>query len=148
MPKKFIRRDMKRYSKLGKNRPKLQRWKKPTGRDNKMREKRHGYPAVVSVGYKRKKSEVGKVSGLVPVLVSTLKALEVVDGKTESVILSKRLGAKKKLELMKAAKEKKLVMVNVREVSAHGSEDLRSGVSKTAATGSQRGKDNVGGRIR
>ena len=115
MPKKFLRRDTGRYSKLGKNRKKLQRWKKPTGRDNKMREKRHGYPAVVSVGYKRARSEVGKINGLVPTVISTLKALQAIDAKTQSVILSARLGAKKKLELMKAAKEKKLTMLNVRE---------------------------------
>tara|TARA_Y100000310_G_scaffold261329_1_gene270627 strand:- start:88 stop:342 length:255 start_codon:yes stop_codon:yes gene_type:complete len=78
-----------------------------------MREKRRGYPAVVSVGYKKPRSETGRVHGLVPVLVSSVKELERVDAKTESVILSKRLGAKKKLELMKAAREKKLKLVNV-----------------------------------
>ena len=114
MPKKFLRRDTGRYSKLGKNRKKLQRWRKPTGRDNKMREKRHGYPAVVSVGYKRKKTEAGKVNGLIPTVVNTIKALQAIDAKTQSVIISARLGAKKKLELMKAAKEKKFILLNVK----------------------------------
>ena len=37
---KFLRRTWSRYSKLGKRRKKKQVWRKPTGRDNKMREKR------------------------------------------------------------------------------------------------------------
>ena len=53
MPKKFLRRDTKRYLKLGKRRKKKQSWRKPTGRDNKMREKRKSYPKVVSIGYKQ-----------------------------------------------------------------------------------------------
>ena len=51
MPK-FLRRISNRYSKLGKRRKKKQIWRRPTGRDNKMRERRKGYPARVSVGYK------------------------------------------------------------------------------------------------
>jgi len=37
--KKFLRRTWSRYSKLGRKRKKKQKWRKPTGRDNKMREK-------------------------------------------------------------------------------------------------------------
>ncbi len=49
----FLRRTWHKYSKLGKGRKKKQIWRRPTGRDNKMREKRKGKPAVVSVGYKQ-----------------------------------------------------------------------------------------------
>jgi ribosomal protein L32E len=38
--RKFLRRIWSRYSKLGKKRKKKQVWRKPRGRDNKMREKR------------------------------------------------------------------------------------------------------------
>ncbi|MBD3247626.1 hypothetical protein GF378_03335, partial [Candidatus Pacearchaeota archaeon] len=61
--KKFIRRMHRRHSKLGKKRKKKQVWRKPTGRDNKMREKRKGYPAVVSVGYRTEKEKRGKING-------------------------------------------------------------------------------------
>ena len=54
---KFLRRTWSRYSKLGKQRKKKQIWKAPKGRDNKMREKRKGYPAVVSIGYKKPQKE-------------------------------------------------------------------------------------------
>ena len=55
---KFLRRTSNRYGKLGKNRRKKQVWKKPRGRDNKMREKRRGYPQVVSIGHKKKNIKI------------------------------------------------------------------------------------------
>ena len=39
---KFKRRIWNRYSKLGKKRKKKQVWRRPTGRDNPMREKKRG----------------------------------------------------------------------------------------------------------
>jgi len=47
--KRFLRRLTNRYLKLGKKRKKKQKWRKPKGRHNKMREKERGYPAVVSI---------------------------------------------------------------------------------------------------
>jgi len=57
MMKKFLRRTWNRYTKLGRKRKKKQKWRRPTGRDNKMREKRRGYPKIVSVGYKNSGKE-------------------------------------------------------------------------------------------
>ena len=39
-----------------------QKWKKPTGRDNKMREKKKGHPATVDVGYMKEKDKKGKIN--------------------------------------------------------------------------------------
>ena len=103
---KFLRRTWSRYSKLGKKRKKKQVWRKPTGRDNKMREKRKGYPAVVSIGYKKDKKEHKKI-----VNVNTLKELENIQ-KDEIVILGK-MGEKKKIEFAKLAKEKKIKISNL-----------------------------------
>jgi len=110
--KKFIRRDSGRFSKIGKNRKKLQKWRKPKGRDNKMRERRHGYPKVVSVGYKNRKEDFGKINGKFPLRVCNIKDLEKA-GK-DSVIIVGKIGAKKKLEVIKRALEMKLEMVNVK----------------------------------
>jgi len=52
---KFLRRVWKRHSKLGRGRKKKQVWRKPTGRDNKMRERKKGHPSVVSIGYRSEK---------------------------------------------------------------------------------------------
>lgn len=110
--KKFVRRDSGRFSKIGKNRKKLQKWRKPKGRDNKMREKRHGYPKVVSVGYKSPKKEFGKIHGEKPILVYNAEGLKKA-GK-DSVIIIGKVGAKKKLEIIRKSNELKFKIVNVR----------------------------------
>ena len=67
--RKFLRRTSNRYSKLGRKRKKKQVWRKPKGRDNKMREKRRGYPAVVSIGYKKGKHKT-------QIIINNVKDLE------------------------------------------------------------------------
>lgn len=109
--KEFIRRDSVRYSKLGKNRKKLQKWKKPKGRDNKMRLKRKGYPKTVSIGYSSPRSEAGRIDGKVPMLIYNLADLGKL-GRDNIAILAK-VGAKKKLSIIKAAEEKKIKILNV-----------------------------------
>jgi len=99
----FLRRTWSRYSKLGKGRKKKQIWRRPTGRDNKMREKRRGYPAIVSVGYGKKKEEV------IP-RVETIREME--NMKPSQKIIIGKVGKKKGIELLKLAKEKKLIIVN------------------------------------
>lgn len=113
MKKKFVRQESVRYSKLGKRRKKLQKWKRPKGRDSKMRLKRKSRPATVSVGYKNAKKESGKIKGLSPVLVHNLKELDKA-GKNSIIIIAK-IGAKKKMELIKSAEEKKIKILNVKE---------------------------------
>ena len=103
---KFLRRTWNRYSKLGRKRKKKQIWRKPTGRDNKMREKRKGYPSVVSIGYKKNKKEHKKI-----VNVNMLKDLENIQ-KDEIVIFGK-MGQKKKIEFAKLAKENKIKISNL-----------------------------------
>lgn len=108
---KFLRRISNRYSKLGKRRKKKQVWRRPTGRDNKMREKRKGYPAVVSLGYKKEKDSRGKLKGKNPIQINNLKDLEKL-GKNDIAIIG-NIGKKKKLEIAKIAKEKKIEIVNM-----------------------------------
>lgn len=108
---KFLRRTWNRYSKLGKRRKKKQVWRSPKGRDNKMREKRKGYPVVVSVGYKKNEKLRGLIEGKKLVLVRNLRELEKV-GKSEIVVIGK-VGNKKKIELAKKAKELKIKIHNL-----------------------------------
>tara|TARA_Y100000310_G_scaffold167546_2_gene167367 strand:+ start:9695 stop:10063 length:369 start_codon:yes stop_codon:yes gene_type:complete len=103
MMKKFLRRVWSRYSKLGKNRKKKQKWRKPTGRDNKMREQRKGYPKTVSIGYK---NPVKKK----PVLVKNISELEKL--KDREIIIGS-VGKKKKIEIAKKAKEMKISIQNL-----------------------------------
>ena len=112
MKKKFVRTDSSRFSKIGKRRKKLQKWRRAKGRDNKIREKRHGYPRSPAVGYKTSKKESGKIGGSLPFLVYNLNDLQNIDGKKQVVIIGS-VGAKKKLEIIKKAKEMSLKIVNV-----------------------------------
>ena len=105
MTTKFLRRDNTRYSKLGKRRKKKQTWRKPTGRDNKMREKRKGYPAIVSVGYKKSEKIKNK-----SIIIKNLRDLEKIKG-DETVIIG-NIGKKKKIEVVKKAKEKNIKIQN------------------------------------
>ncbi len=102
---KFLRRTWSRYSKLGKKRKKKQVWRKPTGRDNKMREKRKGYPAVVSIGYKKKKE------GKKIIIVHTRKDFENIQ--KDAIVIFGKIGQRKKIELSNIAKEKKIKISNL-----------------------------------
>jgi large subunit ribosomal protein L32e len=101
---KFLRRDAKRYSKFGKGKGEKAKWRKPKGRDNKMREKKKGKPAVVSIGYGSKNKEEKIVR------VSNVRDLSKVK-KGELAYLLK-VGTKKKIEIMKKAKEMKIKFKN------------------------------------
>ena len=96
---KFLKRTWNRYSKLGKK--KKQVWRKPKGRDNKMREKRKGYPSVVSIGYKKDKKDKKN-----QIIILNLNDLEKVK-KNMEIILG-NIGKKKKIEILKKAQEKKI----------------------------------------
>jgi len=112
--KKFIRRDSNRYAKLGKGRRKKQVWRKPKGRDTQTRLKRKGYPAIVSIGFRTEASGRKKIEGLFPILISNEKDLNSLDVKKNSAIISRRLGAKKKIGVIKKAEEMKIKILNVK----------------------------------
>ncbi|HKZ33994.1 MAG TPA: eL32 family ribosomal protein [Candidatus Nanoarchaeia archaeon] len=102
---KFLRRNTGFHIRIGKKRKKKQVWRKPTGRDNKMRESRKGRPPLVSIGYKRKKEKKNIL------MVYNLQNLENA-GKNDILILGK-IGRKKKIEILKKALEMKVNFQNV-----------------------------------
>ena len=112
MSKTFIRQEVSRYSKLGKSRRKLQKWRKPKGRDSKMRLRRKSYPASPSVGFKMPKKLAGLFKGKMPVLINNLTELEKLDKKSDIAVVSSRVGAKKKIEILKRAKESGISVKN------------------------------------
>jgi len=112
MDLKFLRRNSSRHSKIGHLRKKKQKWRRPTGRDNKMREKRRGYPKVVSIGYSKDKSLRETIDGKKPIVIRNVENLNKI--KNELVIVG-AVGKKKKLEIVKKAKEMKINIYNVNE---------------------------------
>lgn len=98
---KFLRTDSSRFSKLGKNRKKLQVWRAAKGRHSKIRRRRVGYPVMPSVGYGSSRKEFGKISGLSPVLVHNTSELKSLD--KSSIAIIARVGARKKIEILREA---------------------------------------------
>ncbi|PJE81169.1 50S ribosomal protein L32e [Candidatus Pacearchaeota archaeon CG10_big_fil_rev_8_21_14_0_10_32_42] len=107
----FLRRDVTRFSKFGKGRGKKAKWRRPTGRDNKMREKRKGYPAVVGIGSRTMKKIRGLFEEKKPIKVMNLQDLEKI-GKNEIGVVG-NVGNKKKIEISKKAKELKIKLKNL-----------------------------------
>lgn len=112
MPK-FLRHTAHKYSKLGLRRKKKKIWRRPTGRDNKMREKRRGHPAVVSIGYSTAKKTRGNVMEKTPVVVRNVQDLQKVQ--KDQIAMLSGIGKKKKIEIAKKAKELKvdIFMLNI-----------------------------------
>lgn len=105
--KKFLRSKWRNYSKLGRRRKKKQKYRRPRGRHSKMREKRKGNPPSVRIGYK--KSKKGKETEIK--IVMNLKELPDL-AKGARVILGK-IGKKKKIEIVKKAKEYGINVLNL-----------------------------------
>ena len=99
---KFIRRNWNRFSRLGMGRKKKQKWRNPTGRHNKIREKIRGHPAPVSIGYKKGKN----LSEKKPAVIYNLADLEKVRG--NAAITIGKIGKRKKIEIIKKAIGKKI----------------------------------------
>lgn len=108
---KFLRRRWYSYGKLGLRRKKKQKWRNPNGRDNKMREKRRGYLAVVSIGYGADKKTKGKINDKTPVRVENMNELKKVSA--HQIAIFGKVGKKLKLEMVKYAHDHKIHVQNV-----------------------------------
>jgi large subunit ribosomal protein L32e len=112
--KRFVRAETVRFKRLGKNRKKLQKWRKPKGRHSKMRKKRAGYPISPSIGHGKPVVREGMIKGKVPMLISTMKDFDKASA-SNIIIISRRIGARKKMEMIKKAHELKLQLLNVKD---------------------------------
>jgi large subunit ribosomal protein L32e len=105
MPK-FLRHTAHKYSKLGLRRKKKKIWRRPTGRDNKMREQRRGHPPIVSIGYSSDKKVRGTIDGKTPVIVRNVSDIQKIQ--KNQIALLGNIGKKNKIEIAKKAKELKI----------------------------------------
>ncbi len=103
----FMRYLSWRFKRLGNS------WRKPKGIDAKMRLQRKGYPPIVKVGYKNKNSIRGlHPSGLIPVVISNKRELELLSPRAHIIYIDSSVGLKKRVELLKVAKEKGFRVAN------------------------------------
>ncbi|NPA97346.1 MAG: 50S ribosomal protein L32e [Crenarchaeota archaeon] len=89
------------------------KWKRPRGKDNKMRLKLKGYPPLAGVGYRMPKAmRELHPSGLEPVVVASVKDLEALDPKKHAVYIASTVGLRKKMELVKEASSRGFKVLN------------------------------------
>lgn len=93
-------------------------WRKPKGRDNKMRLQKKGYPPIVKAGYRNAKVIRGlHPSGYTPVVVSNEKDLEKLNPSRHLVYIAGTVGLRKRLRLERAALERGFRIANPKVVT-------------------------------
>lgn len=104
---KFTRTDAHKKVRLG------QKWRKPKGLQNKRRLHKRGYLGVVKIGYKNSSQVRHLVKGLKQVMISNVSELEVIDKKTDGIIISGKVGDRKRLVILEQAAKLGLTVLNL-----------------------------------
>ena len=110
----FIRQDSHKKKRVG------VAWKKPKGLQSKMRLCRKGYRKSASTGYGSPKQVAGlSKEGLVKINVACVKDFENIDNKAQGIIINSSVGNRKRLEIFKAAKEKQITVLNIKDTEKY-----------------------------
>ncbi len=108
---KFIRQESWRYKRLAEN------WRKPKGKDNKMRKQKSGMPAIVKVGYRGPRAARGlHPSGYTDNIVYNLSELTKLDPKKDAARVGHTVGKKKRIEITNKAVELGIKVLNTSKV--------------------------------
>jgi large subunit ribosomal protein L32e len=104
---KFIRQESWRYDRLAEN------WRKPKGKDNKMRKQKSGMPAIVKVGYRGPRVARGlHPSGYTDNLIHNAAELARLDPKKDAARIGHTVGKKKRIEIINKAVELGIKVLN------------------------------------
>lgn len=115
--KKFKRQEQYRFKKLKKS------WRKPRGKDSKMRKDKKGKMPRVKIGYRKPKNERGvHPSGFREELVNNASDLEKINPETHAARVSSTVGARKKGQIIERAKELGIKILNIKENEVGGKE--------------------------
>jgi large subunit ribosomal protein L32e len=103
----FIRQESWRYDRLAVN------WRKPKGKDNKMRKQKAGVPAIVKVGYRGPKAARGlHPSGYTDNVVHNVAEIAKLDPKKDAARLAHTVGKKKRMEMIAKATQLGVKVLN------------------------------------
>ncbi len=132
---KFLRVNYARYDKIDDS------WRKQRGRHNTIRRSIKGAGNKVSIGYGiPAKMKHLHPSGYKEVLVRNLRDVEKVDPKIEAIRIASNVGLKKRLEILRVAKERGIYVLNDRVISRvkkKGYESLKEMLSTGKGDSSQ-----------
>jgi len=104
---KFLRQESWRYDRLAEN------WRKPKGKDNKMRKQKSGMPALVKVGYGGPKAARGlHPSGYTDNLIQNAADLAKLDPKRDAARIGHTIGKRKRTEIVNRALELGIKVLN------------------------------------
>ncbi|HEX2558178.1 MAG TPA: 50S ribosomal protein L32e [Nitrososphaera sp.] len=103
----FIRQESWRYDRLAVN------WRKPKGKDNKMRKQKAGVPAIVKVGYRGPKAARGlHPSGYTDNIVHNVLEISILDPKNDAARIARTVGKKKRIEMIAKATQLGIKVLN------------------------------------
>jgi large subunit ribosomal protein L32e len=109
----FVRQESWRYDRLAPN------WRKPKGKDNKMRRQVSGVPPLAKVGYKGPRKSRGlHPSGYNDILIFNVNGLAKIDPKVDAVRIAHTVGNKKRIEIVTEATRLKMKILNPGKVEA------------------------------
>jgi large subunit ribosomal protein L32e len=108
---KFYRRDWYKVLRIGKKSKKKRVWRASKGIHSKTRLKVKGKPKSPTVGYGEAKKLFGLIKGVQPVFIENIKKLNEI-GKNEGIIISGKLGKRKRNAILEEAKKKNLKVLN------------------------------------
>ena len=104
---KYLRQDAHRVKKLDK------KWRRPRGMHSKMRKRLKSYRRNPEIGYgSPKEVKYLNKEGLMPVLIKSKKDIENAN-ENNILIISRTIGLKKKLEILRQVKSKGLKVENI-----------------------------------
>jgi large subunit ribosomal protein L32e len=109
----FVRQESWRYDRLAPN------WRRPKGKDNKMRRQVSGVPPLAKVGYKGPRKSRGlHPSGYNDILIFNIKDLRKIDPKVDAVRIAHGVGNKKRIEIVTEATKLKMKILNPGKVES------------------------------
>ena len=119
---RFVRQESWRYDRLAEN------WRKPKGKDNKMRRQVSGVPQIVKVGYRGPKHARGlHPSGYTDNIIFNVNDLNKLDPKKDAARLAHTVGARKRKEIISKATSMQIKILNPGKASPKKDEEELEG---------------------
>lgn len=104
---KFRRQGWFLFKRLG------EKWRKPRGKDSRMRVRKKGKGKMVDIGYRAPRKIRGlHPSGLAEVLIKNPRDIERINASSQAVRIASEVGRRKREQILKKANELKIKVLN------------------------------------